>query len=302
MHSHALNEWTSDDIVVINDERFDLDSLILAHKNSNDPNIKATLQRSNTLERKKNEAYMHSHLDFVELVYIKEGEGIATVGLKEYPIKQGDIIVVPMQQPHNNFPLPHLCIINLLVSVSLLEKNFSIFQGALNKKGALCFPTIVHLSEKDRSYAENIFEGLRKENLNHELYYNEAMIYNFNLFLIMLCRCMNEVSISKNKSALEETIEYIHKHYDTVTLSEAAAIGHYSASYFCRLFRKEFGQNFTEYVNKLRINRSVALLCNTSLSAEAICVSVGFKSKIHFYDVFRKHIGVTPGEFRRSQK
>ena len=67
-------------------------------------------------------------------------------------------------------------------------------------------------------------------------------------------------------------------------------------------FRKEFGQNFTEYVNKLRINRSVALLCNTSLSAEAICVSVGFKSKIHFYDVFRKHIGVTPGEFRRSQK
>ena len=85
-----------------------------------------------------------------------------------------------------------------------------------------------------------------------------------------------------------------------VTLEELARVSSYNASYLSRLFRETFDIPFTDYVNILRVNQAMKLLRETDLTAEEIGLEVGFHSRKHFYDMFRRHTGMTPGAFREE--
>jgi AraC-like DNA-binding protein len=68
--------------------------------------------------------------------------------------------------------------------------------------------------------------------------------------------------------------------------------------YFSRIFKKATGLNFTEYVVRLRIERSKNLLLNPNLHVSEVAYEVGFQSLTHFNRVFKKISGRTPTSYR----
>ena len=72
-----------------------------------------------------------------------------------------------------------------------------------------------------------------------------------------------------------------------------------STFYFCKLFKKATGLNFTDYVSRVRIEKAKNLLLNPNTRISEVAYEVGFQSLTHFNRVFRKVVGQSPTEFRK---
>jgi two-component system response regulator YesN len=73
-------------------------------------------------------------------------------------------------------------------------------------------------------------------------------------------------------------------------------------SYLSRVFKKEVGQSFIEYVLKKRIEESIRLLNTTDDKVYEIAEKVGFKDSHYFSLCFKKVTGVTVKEYRRGRE
>jgi AraC-like DNA-binding protein len=79
----------------------------------------------------------------------------------------------------------------------------------------------------------------------------------------------------------------------------AAELG-MSESRFSRFFRRATGNTFTDFVNRVRINRACQLLMETDRLITHICYEVGFNNVANFNRRFLEIKGMTPSEFRKQ--
>ena len=109
----------------------------------------------------------------------------------------------------------------------------------------------------------------------------------------------------KHQNVIFKTTAYIKEHLtDKLSLDQAAEQVYLSKSYFCRIIKDELGCTFTEYVNRLRIERSKTLLRGTGMPIAEIACAVGFDDQSYFTRIFKKQTDMAPGKYReqRSQK
>lgn len=109
----------------------------------------------------------------------------------------------------------------------------------------------------------------------------------------------SDIRLKKN-SPLYPAIMYINAHpKEMITMKSMAELCHLSESYFSRLFSKEMGENFVNYVNRGKIARSKKLLRETSFSVAQIAGEVGYMDTSHFIRMFKRFEGVTPTIYRQ---
>jgi len=82
--------------------------------------------------------------------------------------------------------------------------------------------------------------------------------------------------------------------------NEAAAGLGMSESRFSRFFRRATGNTYTDFVNRVRINRACQLLMNSDRYITNVCYDVGFNNVANFNRRFLQIKGMTPSEFRRQ--
>ncbi len=99
-------------------------------------------------------------------------------------------------------------------------------------------------------------------------------------------------AITKAKAFIEEHLA------EEVRLAQVAKHVGMSSYYFCKIFRKGTGVNFTDYLSRVRIERARNLLLNPNLRISEIAYDVGFQSLTHFNRVFRRVLGQSPTEYR----
>lgn len=93
--------------------------------------------------------------------------------------------------------------------------------------------------------------------------------------------------------------KFIEEHHtENLSLGQVAAEVHTSIFYFCKLFKKTTGINFTEHVSRVRTEKAKNLLLNPNLRVSEIAFEVGFQSLTHFNRVFKKVVGESPTEYR----
>jgi AraC-like DNA-binding protein len=99
--------------------------------------------------------------------------------------------------------------------------------------------------------------------------------------------------------AIARAKAYIHEHQgEDLSLGQVARAVNTSTFYFCKLFKKATGINFTDYVSRVRIEKARNLLLNPNLRVSEIAFEVGFQSLTHFNRVFKKLLGQSPTEYR----
>ena len=103
----------------------------------------------------------------------------------------------------------------------------------------------------------------------------------------------------KHQNVIRKTSSYIKEHLaEKLTLEQAAEQVYLSKSYFCRILKDELGCTFTEYVNRLRIERSKTYLRETAMPIAEIACAVGFDDQSYFTRIFKRHVGTSPGKYR----
>lgn len=93
---------------------------------------------------------------------------------------------------------------------------------------------------------------------------------------------------------------YIRAHYrEDISLSALAEMVNISPVYLSRLFKKEEGINFLDYLNQCRIEEARNLLRDIQLNINDISELSGFHNTKYFSKIFKKSVGITPSEYRR---
>lgn len=106
----------------------------------------------------------------------------------------------------------------------------------------------------------------------------------------------------KHQNVIFKTTGYIKEHLgERISLEQAAAQVYLSKSYFCRILKNELGCTFTEYVNRLRIERSKTLLLSSKLAIAEIAAETGFEDQSYFTRIFKKQTGMSPKKFRERK-
>lgn len=101
-------------------------------------------------------------------------------------------------------------------------------------------------------------------------------------------------------TTLKPIFSYLHAHRcEAVPLKKAAALCHISTSHFSRLFVKETGENYSNYIAQLKIKWSKALLVKTDMSVARVSEELGYNEAGYFIKTFKKYEGMTPLLYRK---
>jgi AraC family transcriptional regulator len=102
---------------------------------------------------------------------------------------------------------------------------------------------------------------------------------------------------------LKRVIDLIESRFaEGVSLSELAAAACLSQFHFCRLFQSATGLSPHRYLIERRIQDAKTKLAEGRLSLVEIALETGFGSQASFNRTFRKHMGLTPGQFRTVRR
>jgi two-component system response regulator YesN len=117
-------------------------------------------------------------------------------------------------------------------------------------------------------------------------------------------RIASKVNNFNNKSLkliLRKAIDYIHEHYnEQVTLNEVAENIYVSTFYISRMFKKELGKSFIDYLNDVRIEKAKELLKDVKYKTYEVAEMVGISDPHYFSKIFKKYSGMTPSEYREN--
>jgi AraC-like DNA-binding protein len=101
--------------------------------------------------------------------------------------------------------------------------------------------------------------------------------------------------------SVQETIAYIHEHYDQpLSLEDLAGRCGFNPSYFSRVFKEESGTALFEYINRLRIKGACLLLRNSNMSILEIAFAVGYNNVSFFNRYFKRIHLMSPGQYRKK--
>ncbi|WDV46688.1 response regulator [Clostridiaceae bacterium M8S5] len=108
-------------------------------------------------------------------------------------------------------------------------------------------------------------------------------------------RCLNP-----NEKLILSAQEYIEKNYNRkLYLREVADYIGFSSYHFSRLFKKYTKQSFTDYVNKIKVDKAIKLIKNTDMSLREIAEKIGYEDISYFTVIFKKYAGEIPSVYRK---
>ncbi|MBR2477012.1 MAG: helix-turn-helix transcriptional regulator [Clostridia bacterium] len=154
--------------------------------------------------------------------------------------------------------------IDMLKKEHNLSVSFSIDEGNISSEKAKALITLLR-----NSLGLNIAGG--KENESGDL----------------IDRVKNYININRNSTI---TSEHICKHIGC------------SRSLISHQFKDKTGMSLREYITSLRLEDAKVLLANSDLSVTEVAFAVGFSSSNYFANVFKRDIGMSPGEYRKKNK
>jgi AraC-like DNA-binding protein/ligand-binding sensor protein len=132
----------------------------------------------------------------------------------------------------------------------------------------------------------------------------DAMVRLLGIFAKHLAMVANQIVVQEQNAEppmITRAKEFIKANQgEDISLGDVAKSVNTSTFYFCKMFKKATGLNFTDYLSRIRIEKAKNLLLNPNLRISEIAYEVGFQSLTHFNRVFRKLAGQSPTEYRQK--
>ncbi|MFD2613653.1 response regulator [Paenibacillus gansuensis] len=106
----------------------------------------------------------------------------------------------------------------------------------------------------------------------------------------------------KDNNVIYEIAKYIDGHYhEEITLQDIAGRFFLSREYISRRFKQEMGENLSDYIGRIRIDKAKLLLLNPNLKISQVSEMIGYKDEKYFSKVFKKMAGISPNEYRKKE-
>jgi AraC-like DNA-binding protein/ligand-binding sensor protein len=131
-----------------------------------------------------------------------------------------------------------------------------------------------------------------------------AMVRLVSIFAEHLASVANQLAVQQQQAeppVITRAKKYIQEHQEEeIGLADVAKAVNTSSFYFCKLFKKATGLNFTDYVARVRVEKAKNLLLNPNARVSEVAFDSGFQSLTHFNRVFRRVAGSSPTVYRQQ--
>ncbi len=246
--------------------------------------------------------------DYYNIGYTISGDRFTVTPIETYSYHSGDVSLLPPLVYHRTFSLS-----NTPYESILIKFTFDFVRPFIDIIGKDRFKEFYNsrtfsFNNRTKEKIRNIFEDMLLE-YNKNTYYKELILQGmlFRLFTVVM-----EEQISKNNlhkaimPLTEEIIEiicYIETHYcESPTLSQMAQKVNLSEGYLSKLFSKQLGMSYSEYIGNVKIEHAQTLLLKTNKSIMEIALEIGYCNGDYLSAKFKKITGMTPIEFRKHYK
>ncbi|REE54731.1 AraC family L-rhamnose operon transcriptional activator RhaR [Paenibacillus taihuensis] len=274
------------------------------------------------------ELLMHAH-DFIEVCIVAEGTGFHYIGDEQMPVARGDLFLIPVGVPHVFRPgstarSRQLIIYNCIFTMEQLDKLLQAVPAepaiAAMYRQLCSKQQWLHVHERGEE-GQLLFHKLYQEFTTRRPGYAASMCAAVIELLIMLYRRQLERetlsgqhqnqqqqqlsrAVSKPPSSVQQIIEAIDADCAAPELTVAAMAAQLGVSerQFQRSFQKATGMTFLAYVQSARIELSCKLLLRTDDLISRLALRAGYQDMKFFNRLFKKKTGMTPREYRASQR
>jgi len=235
----------------------------------------------------------HYHSLF-EIYYMTEGSCSYFIDDKLYAIEKGDIVLIPGGVIHKSNYIDE--------SYSRLLINCSKY--FIPTEVLKLIPEIIYVyhNEDIEKDLGRIFSDIAKEYNYPDKFSDDSLRSLMHSLFILLARNPNHKSqVAKKNIYTEKAIEYIRNNYSLpVTLNAVSKICAVSPEHMSRIFKKETGFGFNEYLTYIRLQNAEYLLKNQNLSVTEVAHRCGFSDSNYFSYIFKKNYGLTPVEMKKK--
>ncbi len=234
-----------------------------------------------------NDSLPHLHQAF-EIYFLIDGHCNYIVGNRSFKVNPGDIMVIPSGMIHStiyNGSARSRVVVNFtteFVPKSLMD-HFS-------------EPFIYHNNEALNEFVE-LFEKIEKEQSSTDDYASDIVRCNTILLLLMILRHQNEYHDKKEENNLvSKALAYLQQNYmNEVKLSSVAKAFSVSSEHLSRVFKKETGIGFNEYLTLFRLQKAEFILRTSPNKAiSEVAYTCGFNDGNYFSYKFKEVYGVSP--------
>ncbi|MBU3099495.1 MULTISPECIES: GH39 family glycosyl hydrolase [Clostridium] len=247
----------------------------------------------------------HWHKE-IELVFVLNGNLTFEVKGTRYKISQHDLFLVNSFDMHSVISEKGENIILILqldpIFFDKYCQNFSDFYYEPNKS---MNDRNNPLYDKISSILANIMFSMIKLDTGYKLKVINAVI---ELALILLQNFNTTIYHQDSgkdykQRRMSEILKYIDENYDSqVSLSSLSKEMHISPQYISKFFKNNLGIGFVDYINKLRITKSLNDLLGSKKNIIDIAIDHGFNDHKSYSRVFKTIFGITPTEYRSTSE
>lgn len=251
--------------------------------------------------------HWHDHLEFL---YVQCGEGVFECGLVPYHVKKGDLVIVNSGELHCGYGISgvfsYYCII---VDPALVQSSYTdacdIKYISPITNNLIVFNNNVTNDSAILDSINRIINEYTNQSIGYELSIKSDIYRTLVLLMRNHIRSVLKSDIYEHKKKelerLDPVFEYIEENYaEKITGQYLAGLINMSHYHFCHIFKQTTDKTITDYINSIRINKSIDLLFNTNMNITEISLATGFSDINYFIRLFKRHIGLPPSAFRYS--
>lgn len=229
---------------------------------------------------------------------------IIEVKEKEYNLNKNDIIIINGNILHR-VKTKDALIIEIVLDSDYFGVYYNEFEKIIFEELPLCrekYGENVNLFKKKIIDIIHIFN--KTDEKNCLLILKDIIAFsNFMIETFVIGKRKDSSYIYTENNKIKQIIDFIDKNYSSeISLKEVADIIGINPQYLSRFFKVQVGIGFLNYVNKVRVEKSLKQLTDGNESILEIAIDNGFNDNKNYTRAFKHEFEMTPGEYRKKIK
>lgn len=261
---------------------------------------------------KTDKGIIHSgyHENEMEIIQITDGSVECEIGTDRVHCDEGEFVIVPRALVFRIVSEETASIRSIVFSLDIISDNMENFESDIFYMFYIQSRNKISVFGAGHPIYESLVFAMDN---SHDEFVSRDVCYRLpiraNIYIVVTallryyCDAKDDMSrmIYHNVLRLRPCIDYIDKHFTEKiyieTLSEMICV---SPDYFTKMFKDSIGKTPIDYINGLKINKSLELLSMSGASINEISDAVGFSGPNYFHKIFKQYIGTSPVSYRKS--
>jgi YesN/AraC family two-component response regulator len=250
------------------------------------------------------------HKTSMEIVEVTSGCVKVQIGTEFIEAKEGDFLYVPPSMMFRVESEAHACIRGMIFDTSIIEANLENFESEVfymfyvqSKNKITVFNSDHPIHSTLRRFMQDSYDEYSEKDVCYKLPIRANIYQIMTVLLRYYCGSKNELDrmIYHNVLRLRPVIAYIDEHFkEKIYIEELSAMINVSPDYFTKMFKESIGKTPIDYINGMRVNCAMELLCSSDMAMSDIADTIGFCNPNYFHKIFKQYMVTSPLAYRKS--